>query len=75
MGRQARADHGERPDPLVASEREEPQPLRKKNAELRRENAILKDASVYSAAELDPTPGAQVSGGVPGIPLSMGSYA
>jgi len=29
--------------------------LRKENAELRRANAILKDASVYFAQELDPT--------------------
>ena len=28
---------------------------RKENAELRRANAILKDASVYFATELDPT--------------------
>ena len=29
--------------------------LRKENAELKRANAILKDASVYFAQELDPT--------------------
>ena len=36
-------------------EREELKKLRKEDAELRRANAILKDASVYFATELDPT--------------------
>ncbi len=45
--RQARADRGERPDLLSSEEREELKRLRKENAELRRANAILKDASVF----------------------------
>src|SRR5262245_2080066 len=53
--RQARADRGERRDLLTSDEREELKRLRKENAELRRANAILKDASVYFATELDPT--------------------
>src|SRR5205823_13178115 len=52
--RQARADRGERRDLLTSEEREELKRLRKENAELRRANAILKDASVYFATELDP---------------------
>jgi transposase len=53
--RQARADSGERRDLLTGEEREELKRLRKEVAELRRANAILKDASVYFATELDPT--------------------
>jgi transposase len=53
--RQARADLGERRDLLTSDEREELKRLRKEVAELRRANAILKDASVYFATELDPT--------------------
>ncbi len=53
--RQAEADQGRRPELLTMSEREELRRLRKENAELRRANAILKDASVYFATELDPT--------------------
>jgi transposase len=53
--RQAEADQGRRPELLTTSEREELRRLRKENAELRRANAILKDASVYFATELDPT--------------------
>ena len=53
--RQARADRGERRDLLSSEEREELKRLRKENAELRRANAILKDASVYFATELDPS--------------------
>jgi len=53
--RQARADRGERPDLLTSDEREELKCLRKEVVELRRANAILKDASVYFATELDPT--------------------
>jgi transposase len=52
--RQAEADQGRRPELLTTSEREELKRLRKENAELRRANAILKDASVYFATELDP---------------------
>jgi transposase len=53
--RQAEADGGRRRDLLMTDEREELKRLRKENAELRRANAILKDASVYFAQELDPT--------------------
>jgi transposase len=53
--RQARADRGERPDLLTSDEREELKRLRKEVVELRRANAILRDASVYFATELDPT--------------------
>lgn len=52
--RQAEADSGRRRDLLTSEEREELKRLRKENAELRRANAILKDASVYFATELDP---------------------
>jgi transposase len=53
--RQARADRGELPAVLASEERDELKRLRKEVAELRRVNAILKDASVYFATELDPT--------------------
>ena len=53
--RQAEADTGRRRDLLTTEEREELKRLRKENAELRRANVILKDASVYFATELDPT--------------------
>jgi transposase len=53
--RQAEADGGRRRDLLTTEEREEMKRLRKENAELRRANAILKDASVFFATELDPT--------------------
>lgn len=53
--RQVEADRGDRPAVLSTSERDELKRLRKENAELRRANAILKDASLYFAAELDPT--------------------
>jgi len=53
--RQAEADRGERPAMLTTSEREELKTLRREVAHLRRANAILKDASVYFATELDPT--------------------
>jgi transposase len=53
--RPAEADSGRRRDLLTSDEREELKRLRKENAELRRANAILKDASVYFATELDPT--------------------
>lgn len=49
------ADSGRRRDLLTSEEREELKRLRKENFELRRANAILKDASVYFAQELDPT--------------------
>ena len=53
--RQAEADTGRRRDLLSSEEREELKQLRQENFELRRANAILKDASVYFAQELDPT--------------------
>jgi transposase len=53
--RQAEADQGRRPELLTAGERVELKRLRKENADLKRANAILKDASVYFATELDPT--------------------
>jgi transposase len=53
--RQAEADRGDRPQMLTTGERDELKRLRRENAELRRANAILKDASVYFATELDPT--------------------
>ena len=53
--RQVEADSGRRRALLTSDEREELKRLRKENAELRRANAILKDASVYFATELDPT--------------------
>ena len=52
--RQAQADAGRRRDLLTSDEREELKRLRAENAELRRANAILNDASVYFAIELDP---------------------
>ena len=55
--RQAEADQGLRPESLTTGECEELRRLRKENAELRRANAILEDASVYFATELDPTRG------------------
>ena len=53
--RQAEADTGRRRELLTTDEREELKRPRKENAQLRRANAILKDASVYFATELDPT--------------------
>ena len=53
--RQAEADSGRRRDLLTSDEREELKRLREENVELQRANAILKDASVYFATELDPT--------------------
>jgi len=53
--RQAEADTGCWRDLLTSEEREELKRLRKEVAELRRANAILKDASFYFAQELDPT--------------------
>ena len=43
--RQAEADSGRRRDLLTSEEREELRRLRKENAELKRANAILKDAT------------------------------
>ena len=54
--RQAEADATPRAARLLPREvQEELDRLRKENAELKRANAILKDASVYFAQELDPT--------------------
>jgi transposase len=54
--RQAEADRAPRPTRVLPTDvAEELKALRKENAELRRGNAILKDASVYFAQELDPT--------------------
>lgn len=52
--RQAEADAGKRKELLSSSEREELAQLRKDNRELRRANEILKSASAFFAAELDP---------------------
>lgn len=53
--RQAEADRAPRASHLLPTEvQEELKQLRKEVAELRRANAILKDASVYFAQELDP---------------------
>jgi transposase len=52
--RQAEADTGKRKELLSSSEREELVQLRKDNRELRRANDILKSASAFFAAELDP---------------------
>jgi len=52
--RQLEADSGTRPQ-LTTTEREELKRLRAENVELRRANAILRDASVYFATRLDPT--------------------
>jgi transposase-like protein len=53
--RQAEADHGLRQDRLTTQERERLRALEKENRELKRANEILKAASSYFAAELDPT--------------------
>jgi transposase len=52
--RQAEADAGKRRELLSSEEREELARLRKDNRELRRANEILKSASAFFAAELDP---------------------
>jgi transposase-like protein len=49
------ADAGERQDRPTTELAEENRRLAKENAELRRANEILKAASAYFAAELDPT--------------------
>ncbi len=53
--RQAEADQGLRQDRLTTEERERLKDLEKENRELRRANEILKTASSFFAAELDPT--------------------
>jgi transposase len=52
--RQAEADTGKRKELLSSSEREELKALRGEVRELRRANDILKSASAFFAAELDP---------------------
>ncbi len=54
--RQAEADEGKRNDLLTSDERERLKELERENRELRRANEILKAASVFFAAELDPQP-------------------
>ena len=53
--RQAQADHGERDDRPSAAMLEENRRLARQNAELRRVNEVLRAASAYFAAEIDPT--------------------
>jgi len=53
--RQDEADRGERADRPTTAEQQELQALRKRVRELERANEILKAASAYFAAELDPT--------------------
>jgi len=52
--RKTEADEGKRKELLSSEEREELARLRKDNRELRRANEILKAASAFFAAELDP---------------------
>lgn len=52
--RQAEADAGKPKELLSSQEREELVQLRKDNRELSRANEILKSASAFFAAELDP---------------------
>jgi transposase len=53
--RQAEADVGERDDRPTTAMIEENRRLAKENAELRRVNEVLRAASAYFAAEIDPT--------------------
>ncbi|MEF9915382.1 MULTISPECIES: transposase [unclassified Streptomyces] len=53
--RQAEADAGERNDLLTSDERAELAALRKENTQLKRSNEILRTASAFFAAQLDPT--------------------
>ncbi|MDX3248959.1 transposase [Streptomyces sp. ME18-1-4] len=53
--RQAEADAGERGDMLTTAEREDLAALRKENAQLKRANEVLRTASAFFAAQLDPT--------------------
>lgn len=52
--RQAEADAGERGDRLTTDERAELAALRKENAQLKRANEVLRTASAFFAAQLDP---------------------
>ncbi|MET9469652.1 transposase [Streptomyces sp. NPDC006544] len=53
--RQAEADAGDRGDLLTTAEREELTALRKENVQLKRANEVLRTASAFFAAQLDPT--------------------
>lgn len=53
--RQDQADRGERADRPSTDMLEENRRLRRENAELRRVNDVLRAASAYFAAEIDPT--------------------
>jgi transposase-like protein len=53
--RQDQADAGERADLLTTAEREELVALRKENGQLKRANEVLRTASAFFAAQLDPT--------------------
>ncbi|QDN84585.1 transposase [Streptomyces sp. S1D4-23] len=53
--RQAEADAGERDDRLTTDERAELAALRKENIQLKRANEVLRTASAFFAAQLDPT--------------------
>jgi transposase len=52
--RQAEADAGECDDRLTTDERAELVALRKENAQLKRANDVLRTASAFFAAQLDP---------------------
>lgn len=52
--RQTEADEGRRSELLGGEERERLKELERENRELRRANEILKSASAFFAAELDP---------------------
>lgn len=52
--RQREADKGRRSELLSSEERERLKTLERENRELRRANEILKSASAFFAAELDP---------------------
>ncbi|MFJ6016794.1 transposase [Streptomyces sp. NPDC092952] len=52
--RQAEADAGERGDLLTTEEKEELAQLRREVRELRRANEVLRTASAFFAAQLDP---------------------
>ncbi|MEW2050788.1 transposase [Streptomyces sp. NPDC005476] len=53
--RQAEADAGERVDMLTTEEKDELAQLRREVRELRRANEVLRTASAFFAAQLDPT--------------------
>ncbi|MEU9061350.1 transposase [Streptomyces sp. NPDC048430] len=52
---EADADAGERDDRLTTDEHAELVALRKENAQLKRANDVLRTASAFFAAQLDPT--------------------